>query len=72
MIAPYKIAIYGDTLVTVRFVYPLVEATKWAPVIKQMSASLRIEEDRSRHGFTGPRSSHSTNPASSDTSAPQP
>jgi hypothetical protein len=41
-----KIAIHGDTLVTVQFVYPLIEETKWAPVIKQMVASLRIEEGR--------------------------
>jgi hypothetical protein len=41
-----KIAIRGDTLVTVQFVYPSVEEAKWAPIIKQMGASLRIEADR--------------------------
>ena len=38
-----KVAIHGDTLVTVQFVYPQVEETKWAPVIEQMVASLRID-----------------------------
>ena len=41
-----KVAIQGDTLVTLQYVYPIVEQVKWAPVIKQMVASVRIAGDR--------------------------
>lgn len=38
-----KTIIHGDTLVAVQFAYPSAEQSTWAPVIKQMTGSLRIE-----------------------------
>lgn len=37
-----KVVIEGDTLATLRFDYPSAEQQAWAPVIKQMADSLRL------------------------------